>query len=115
MNYIFRNKNGNEYNFERIDENNIPEKGGLYCLGVRKEKLTPIYIGESKNLHERLTDTTHEGVKCAKKNSANTIVIHITDEQTKGMTEKKAEEYRMSIERELIEHYNPKCNSQHNQ
>ena len=62
---------------------------------------TPVYIGQTKNLAERLAD--HEKESCAKRNGATHIQAHTlpTDESVR-----KAEEV------DLIAKWKPVCNEQ---
>jgi hypothetical protein len=60
----------------------------------------PQYIGQSKDLNQRLGD--HEKEACAKRHGATHIHAHLSaDEQT-----------RLAEEKDLIQHHNPPCNTQ---
>lgn len=61
----------------------------------------PQYIGQTKNLNQRLGD--HEKEACAKRNGATHIHAHLN----------AAEAARLAEEKDLIENFNPPCNVQH--
>ena len=52
------------YPFTLANLNNVPMTSGIYCLGINE---AIIYIGSSKNLHERLTDHYYTTDICIKK------------------------------------------------
>jgi excinuclease UvrABC nuclease subunit len=61
----------------------------------------PQYIGQTKDLKNRLGD--HEKEACAKRNGATHIHAHLNP----------TEAARLAEEKDLIECYNPPCNTQH--
>ena len=61
-----------------------------------------IYFGVTGDLSERFND--HHKAKDFKKNNATHISILVENDETK----------RLSIEKDLITNYNPKCNEIHN-
>ncbi len=52
------------YPFTQANLDRVPQTPGVYCLGVNDDI---IYIGSSKNLHERLTDHYYTTDLCIKK------------------------------------------------
>lgn len=82
---------------------NFKEEPGnyIFCKLDAFGRWVPQYIGQTKNLNQRLGD--HEKEVCAKRNGATHIHAHLnSDEAT-----------RFAEERDLIEGHNPPCNTQH--
>jgi excinuclease UvrABC nuclease subunit len=61
-------------------------------------KWSPVYIGQSKNVAQRLS--SHEKEECAKRNGATHIHVHSTP----------TEADRLSEELDLISRWKPPCN-----
>ena len=81
-------------------EANFPEKAGNYIFAKETSpgSWKPIYIGQTKNLNERLEN--HEKEACAKRSGATHIHAHLNPNQSD----------RLSEETDLIRHWNPVCN-----
>jgi hypothetical protein len=79
------------------------EEGGnyIYAEETRPGKWSPLYIGQTDNLHTRLSN--HEKEECAKRNGATHIHVHTTP---------AGEMERLAEERDLIAHLTPTCNDQ---
>lgn len=64
-------------------------------------KWTPVYIGETDNLAERLPN--HEKLPCVKKNGGTHIHVHTTSGGTDA---------RRAEEADLLANFNPPCNKE---
>jgi len=73
----------------------------IFAKETSPGKWSPIYIGQTKDLADRLGD--HEKETCAKRNGAGHIHIH----KTEG-----GEVVRKEEEKDLITHWRPVCNEQ---
>lgn len=60
----------------------------------------PIYIGQSGNLHDRVT-TSHENFGCAQRNGATHVAAHLNNGGVRA---------RLAEEADVIEFYRPVCN-----
>ncbi len=77
---------------------------GVYIYAKQTEPhrwAPPLYIGQTENVNERLTD--HEKEECVNRNSATHIHIRIVTDQKS----------RLAIEKDLIEKWKPACNKQY--
>jgi excinuclease UvrABC nuclease subunit len=88
----------------------IPPLPGVYAILVRDTGLTPrpfrlLYIGESANLNERITKQ-HEKFEDWIREALGSH-LYFAYHETIGMTDQQ----RRDVECELINHYNPPCNS----
>jgi excinuclease UvrABC nuclease subunit len=91
-----------EYHVYQIGTNFKEEPGNyIFCKLNAAGQWVPQYIGQTKNLNHRLGD--HEKEACAKRNGATHIHAHLNS----------TEASRLAEEKDLIEHYNPPCNTQH--
>ncbi len=79
------------------------EKAGNYLFAkeTKPGNWLPVYIGQTKNLDQRLEN--HEKEECATRNGATHIHAHLNAD---GEAVRKAEE------RDLILHWQPVCNEQ---
>lgn len=86
-----------------IDTNFTDLKPGnyIFCKLGTLGQWVPQYIGQTKNLNQRLGD--HEKETCAKRNGATHIHAHLNSDEAA----------RLAEERDLIEGHNPPCNTQH--
>ena len=75
----------------------------VFLRAKKKEKVKFIYIGETKNVYERL-DSGHHRYKCIKKEGATHILIHM-DENNPLL---RTKEGRQFVEDDLM-HYRPAC------
>ena len=84
-------------------ETNFSEVPGNYIFAkeTSPSKWSPIYIGQTKNLGDRLSGHEKEG--CAKRNGASHIHVHKTDE---------GEAARKKEEKDLIICWKTPCNEQ---
>jgi len=91
-----------EYSIHPI-ETSFPKKPGNYVFAKKTEanKWSPCYIGQTKNLDERLDD--HEKEECAIRNGATHIHAHLSSED---------ERVRKAEEADLIRRWQPPCNDQ---
>ncbi len=72
----------------------------IYAKEVEHLRWSPVYIGQTSSLEERLAD--HEKEQCAKRNGATHIHAHTaSDDESKRLIE----------ETDLIEKWNPVCNA----
>ena len=97
-------KSGTEYTYWIYPiETTFSEVPGNYIFAkeTSPRNWSPVYIGQTKNLSDRLSD--HEKEKCAKRNGATHIHAHKTDG---GEAVRKAEE------KDLITRWKPPCNEQ---
>ena len=78
------------------------EVGGNYIFAkeARPGSWIPVYVGQSKNLNQRLEN--HEKEACAKRNGATHIHAHKND----------SEAARLAEEKDLIAKWKPVCNEQ---
>jgi hypothetical protein len=88
----------------------IPPFQGIYAILVPDTGLTPrpfrlLYIGESANLSERITKQ-HEKFEDWTREALGSQ-LYFAYHETIGMTDQQ----RRNAECELINHYNPPCNS----
>jgi hypothetical protein len=91
-----------EYYVYPIGANFKEEPGNyIFCKLNASGQWAPQYIGQTKNLNQRLGD--HEREACAKRNGATHILAHLNP----------TEAARLAEEKDLIERYNPPCNTQH--
>lgn len=91
-----------EYQVYPISTNFKEEPGNyIFCKLNAAGQWVPQYIGQTKNLNQRLGD--HEKEACAKRNGATHIHAHLNP----------MEAARLAEEKDLIERYNPPCNTQH--
>ena len=65
-------------------------------------KFVPVYIGQTKNLNERLSN--HEKKACVDKHGATHVCVHANSQ---------GEQARLDEEKDLILRWQPTCNSQH--
>jgi len=74
----------------------------IFAKEVESHKWTPIYVGETDNLEERLT-SNHEKMPCVKRNGGTHLHTHTTtnDEIT-----------RRKEESDIIAKWKPPCNSE---
>ena len=80
-----------------------PEPGNyVFARETEPGRFAPLYIGQTGNLKERLTDD-HEKMPCIRERGATHIHTHASSE-IKGD--------RLSEESDLIERLNPPCNGQ---
>ena len=100
---VWRGSSGEEYHYTVYDlESSFPVEPGNYIFAsydVVKGWIA-VYIGQTHNLQERLTN--HEKENCTAGNDATHIHIHINH---------FGEQARLDEERELIENYDPCCNN----
>jgi len=84
-------------------ETNFSEVPGNYIFAkeTSPSKWSPVYIGQTKNLSDRLSN--HEKEDCAKRNGAKHIHIH----KTEG-----SEAAKLKEEKDLIVRWKPPCNEQ---
>jgi excinuclease UvrABC nuclease subunit len=85
---------GSIYDYEKI----LPDEKGVYLVTKEIAGTEPevIYVGESNNMHKRWVLGHHAAINCIRL-GANTIRWFLTDK-------------RMSLEAELIKHFNPPAN-----
>ena len=81
----------------------LKEEPGNYIFAKRNQSgyWAPCYIGQSKNLNERLEN--HEKEDCAKRHGATHIHVHLTN---------GGESARKGEEKDLIVRWKPLCNDQ---
>lgn len=79
------------------------EEGGnyIFCKKNAAGKWESQYIGQAKNLNERLG--SHEKEACAKRRGATHIHAHL----------EANESTRLAEEKDLIHNFKPSCNTQH--
>jgi hypothetical protein len=79
------------------------EKPGnyIFCKKNAAGLWAPQYIGQTKNLNQRLGD--HEKEACAKRRGATHIHARLNPTEAARLTEEK----------DLIQNFNPPCNTQH--
>lgn len=100
----FTGKSQSKYTFEIYPYNTIfNEVEAVYVVTrsfIRDQKIiyNVIYVGQTDNLKERLTN--HHKEYCFNLNNANTICVLRVN----------LEDSRLLIESDLIEAYNPPCN-----
>jgi hypothetical protein len=73
----------------------------IYAKETRPGYWTPCYIGQTKNLNDRLSD--HKKEVCAKRHGATHIHAH---------TNAQGEAVRLAEEKDLIINHQPPCNEQ---
>jgi excinuclease UvrABC nuclease subunit len=97
-------RSGTTYKYEiYLIGADFKEKGGnyIFCKKNAEGYWAPQYIGQAKNLNERLG--SHEREVCAKRNGATHIHAHLNP----------TEAARLAEEMDLIHNFNPPCNKQH--
>ncbi len=97
-------KSGVAYTYEIYPiGNSFKEEPGnyIFCKLGAFGQWVPQYIGQTKNLNQRLGD--HEKETCAKRNGATHIHAHLNSNEAA----------RLAEEKDLIEGHNPPCNTQH--
>jgi len=72
----------------------------IFATKTQPNNWSPVYIGESSNLQERLTDS-HEALPCVKRNGGTHVHVHRNDA---GQAARRAEE------QDLIAKWKPPCN-----
>lgn len=90
-----------EYSIYKIGTGFNPEPGNYIFCKRNGGTWEPQYIGQSENLSERLE--SHEQENCARRNGATHIHAHVTPDK----------DARLAEEKDLIENYQPTCNTQH--
>lgn len=96
-------KSGKSYTHEIYPIGTIfSEKAGnyIFCKKNAAGRWEPQYIGQAKNLKERLGN--HEKAPCASRHGATHIHAHLNPIESDRLTE----------ERDLIQNFNPPCNEQ---
>lgn len=73
----------------------------LYAKEVSPGHWTPLYIGQTKNLSDRLSN--HEKEDCARRRGATHIHAHVNQD---------GEQARLAEEADLIGKWKPPCNEQ---
>lgn len=73
----------------------------IFAKEIRPGYWSPVYIGQTKNLSDRLAD--HEKGACAKRGGATHLHVH-----TNGSGERS----RLTEEADLITRWKPPCNDQ---
>jgi len=102
--YNWAGKSGKTYGYYVYPlDTHFKEEPGNYIFAKRDAsgQWIPQYIGQTKNLNQRLGD--HEKEACAKRNGATHIHAHLNP----------TEATRLAEEKDLIERHNPPCNTQH--
>lgn len=97
-------KSGMSYKYEIYPiGTSFKEKPGNYIFAkeTRPGSWAPVYIGQTKNLADRLAD--HEKEACAKRNGATHVHAHTND---------GGEDVRRAEEVDLITRWSPTCNDQ---
>lgn len=100
-------ESGTKYKLTKYSLNEtLPKCGGVYFIAARvKEKgvttTKPIYIGESENFYNRITDQ-HERWDCFIKNGADIV----------GLLQEDSNEHRLNIETDIRHKYKTPCNRQ---
>lgn len=74
----------------------------IYAKETSQGRWTPVYIGQTSNLNERLAGHSEE--QCARRNGATHIHAHTSSDKE---SERKAEE------KDLIQKWAPVCNDQY--
>lgn len=79
------------------------KEGGnyIFCKQIANGNWVAQYIGQTNDLDERLGD--HEKEACAKRNGATHIHAHLNASKVA----------RLAEEKDLIERFNPTCNTQY--
>jgi len=96
---------GKEYKYwiTPIESTFKPVAGNyIFAKEVEPHKWTPIYIGETDNLEERLT-SNHEKMPCVKRNGGTHLHTH---------TSTNDEITRRKEESDIIAKWKPLCNSE---
>ena len=100
-NWVGKSSRRYTYNVYPINTSFKEEAGNyIYCKKNSYGRWVPQYIGQTKNLNQRLGD--HEKETCAKRNGATHIHAHLNP----------VESGRLNEEKDLILAYNPTCNEQ---
>ncbi|MEP0942741.1 MAG: hypothetical protein ABJH63_08450 [Rhizobiaceae bacterium] len=80
----------------------VPNYAGVYILCKPQDGLwSAYYVGEAEDIGNRLGDTTHFGRDCAMRHGAS----YVATASVAG-----GKNARMSVERDLLEAYDPRCN-----
>lgn len=78
----------------------MKQVGGNYMFVTRKsDGWYPVYIGETGNLNDRLTN--HPELPCVRRNNGTHLMAH---------TKPAGKAARLAEEADLISHWNPPCN-----
>ena len=96
---------GKQYNYwiYEIDTSFKDVPGNyIYAKEASPNQWTPIYIGETESLQDRLT-SSHEKLPCIKKHGGTHIHAH---------TSSSDENVRRAEEADLIEKWDPPCNKE---
>jgi len=103
----FTGSSGKKYKFNAYPINTEFEAFGAVYLFTKRYKNSSgdynhidIYIGQTKNISERFEN--HHAMPCIKRNDANCICIYNESSESK----------RLDIEKDLIDNYNPPCNTE---
>jgi len=86
-------------NFEAFDLDIITEKPGVY--GIADAKLKMVYVGQAKNLKQRLKEHYSDEKDCIWKHAPKKFYAEIVED---------GEDSRRKREAELIAEYDPPCN-----
>lgn len=94
------------YRYEIYDiEDDFPEGAGNYIFTMRQDdKWVALYIGQARNLSNRLPDRSDSGHACALSDGATHIAVNHNGLNLNG---REAEEI------DLIRGLDPPCNTQH--
>ena len=98
----FLGTSGKSYTFEVYDIStlgNFNAVRGVYVFS--KGTRTPVYIGETRNAKDRLTES-HPERGCVRRNGATKICFHQMANSTAAQ--------RRVVEKDLVDHYQPACN-----
>ena len=91
-----------EYYVHKVGDSFKKQAGNyIFCKRNAAGNWVPQYIGQAKNLDERLGN--HEQEACAKRNGATHIHAHLNPVETN----------RLAEEKDLILNFRPPCNTQH--
>lgn len=93
---------GNEYKFDLYSRYaNLPDGAGVYIFTKEVgDKHTILYVGQTESFEDRPVSSGHEKWNCVVRNGLTHIGLYIEN----------SEHTRRSIERELINKYDPVCN-----
>jgi excinuclease UvrABC nuclease subunit len=73
----------------------------IYAKETSPHKWSPVYIGQSENINLRLTN--HEQQECVDQNGATHIHVSIFTDEAR----------RLAAEKDLIQQWEPPCNTQY--